>query len=312
MKVFVTGGTGLVGRRLVGRLLDRGDEVLLLTRDRQNAESVGLKEGPRLSLVKGDPAFIGSAWREAVPECDAVVNLAGENIFGKRWTDEHKKKLRDSRIGSTRNVVAAIGWAASALRPKVLVSASAIGYYGPREGDETLTEDAHPGDDFLARLCIDWEEAARGASAYGTRVVVLRIGVVLDQSGGALAQMVPPFKMFVGGPIGSGKQWFSWVHVDDVVGLIVHALDNAGVRGPLNATAPEPVRAGEFAQALGRVLGRPAWFKVPRFALRLKLGEVADVVASGQRVAPAAALRHGFAFRYEKVSDALDAELLQA
>ncbi len=339
MRVFVTGGTGLIGRRLVRRLAARGDPVVVLTRDRPRAEAAlaGLAE-PALTIVKGDPASTG-IWRESVAGCDAVVNLAGEPIFGRRWNDAVKEKIRSSRVEGTRNVVGAIGLAPAGRRPPVLVNASAIGYYGTgqppavrsepvpipgsrgssgsreaaaAEADRRLTEHSHPGTDFLAQVCVAWEDAARAATAHGTRVVVVRTGVVLAPEGGALAQMVPAFKLYLGGPAGDGEQWFSWVHVDDVVGLILHALDVAAVRGPVNATGPEPVRMKDFARDLGRILGRPSWFKVPRFALRLRFGEVADVILASARVTPVAAEAAGYLFKFATARAALEDCLMES
>jgi hypothetical protein len=303
MKYFVTGGSGLIGRRLVQRILGRGDEAVVLTRDRAHCHDVGLG-GSRIELVKGDGAHLG-AWREQVAGAAVVVNLAGEGLFEKRWDDAEKAKIRATRVEMTKNIVAAIGNAPKDERPGVLVSASAVGYYGPRDDDEPLAESARAGSDFLAGICVEWEEAARMASAYGTRVVVLRLGVVLAADGGALARMVPAFRAFVGGPVGSGEQWFPWIHVDDAVGLILYAIDHPEVRGPVNAVAPSAVRAKEFAAALGAALGRPSWLKVPRFLLKLGLGEAADVVATGQRVVPKAATEAGYIFRYKELAPAL-------
>jgi len=303
MQVFIAGGSGVIGRRLVHKVTTRGDEAVVLTRDRQRAEAAGIK-GKGISLVKGDSTFL-HAWRESIAGSGVVVNLAGEGLFERRWDEEFKRKVRATRIETTKNIVAAIGNAPSAQRPKVLVNASAVGFYGSKPGDDPLSETARPGDDFVAKLCVEWEEAARMASAYGTRVVVVRIGIVLSPDGGALPRMAGAFKAFVGGAVGDGTQWFSWVHVDDVVGLILYAIDRAEVRGPVNATAPVPVRAGEFASALGKALGRPSWLNVPRALLRLRYGEGADIIASGQRVVPTAALEHGYIFRYREVGDAL-------
>jgi len=307
MRVFVTGGTGLVGTRLVRACCARGDEAVVLTREPSAAAAARLASLGRVRLVPGDPAQTG-AWQDEVRGCDAVIHLAGENIFSKRWGAEEKALIRSSRVLGTRNVVAAIGRAPADLRPKTLVNASAVGYYGFR-GDEELAEDGEPGSDFLASVCAEWEEEARAASAHGTRVVVVRIGIVLDPSGGALRNMLPAFQMFLGGPVGSGKQWLSWIHAEDLVGLILFAVDRPEISGPLNAVAPEPVRMGAFAKALGAALGRPSWLRVPAFALRLALGEVAEVLLHGQRVVPRKALEAGYKFRYENVEAALRAAL---
>lgn len=302
MRVFVTGGTGLIGRRLVGRLLERKDQVTVLTRRFAEARQ---QLGTEVDLVEGNPAQAGD-WTGAVGGCDAVVHLAGENVFARRWNEAFKKVLHDSRVVSTQNVVQALARKPKADdgRPKVLVNASAIGYYGPR-GDEELAEDAPPGDDFLARLCIDWEKAARGAEPLGVRLAIVRVGVVLDPNGGALAKLLTPFKLGVGGPAGTGRQWMSWIHHDDMIGLFLLALDDARAAGPLNGTAPNPVTNRDFSKALGKVLHRPAFMPVPTFALKLRFGEVADVLVTGQRVLPKRALALGYAFKFPTVEAAL-------
>jgi uncharacterized protein (TIGR01777 family) len=274
MRIFLTGGTGLVGSRLIDRLTERGDQIILLTR-RPEAAKQGVCA--KCTVVEGDPTVQGG-WMDAIANCDAVVHLAGEGIFGRRWTAEFKELLRTSRVQGTGNVAEAVRRAPPLGdgRPRVLVSASAIGYYGPR-GDEPLDESAPPGDDFLARVCVEWEAAARPAREAGARVVWLRIGIVLDPKGGALKKMKPPFMMFVGGPIGSGKQFMSWIHHEDLTGLILLALDNPQAEGPLNATAPNPVTNKQFSRALGGVLGRPSFLPAPAFALKVLLGESADM-----------------------------------
>ncbi len=283
MRVFVTGGTGLVGSVLIPRLRERGDAVVALTRRPEQAKQA---LGEQVTIVAGDPMQTGP-WMDAVESCDAVVHLAGEGIFNRRWSAEFKQLLRDSRIKSTENVVAALGKSPRRQdgSPKVLVNASAIGYYGPH-GEEEITEESPPGSDFLALTCVDWEKAARKAEQAGVRVVLLRVGVVLAKHGGALAKMLTPFKMFVGGPVGSGRQVMSWIHIDDLAGEILFALDHPEVTGPLNGTAPHPVTNKEFSKALGKVLHRPSFMKTPGFMLRVMLGEVAGVITTGQRVLP--------------------------
>jgi uncharacterized protein (TIGR01777 family) len=302
MKVFVTGGTGLIGSRLVPRLRERGDGVVVLTR----RPAVARERLPAdCTFVEGDPMHPGP-WMDALADCDGVINLVGENIFARRWNEEFKVLLHDSRVKSTQHVVQALARSprTPAGQAKVLVNASAIGYYGPR-GDEELTEDSPPGDDTLARLCIDWEDAARAAEPTGVRVSQVRIGVVLAREGGALAQMLPPFKMGVGGPVGSGKQWVSWIHRHDVVGILLLALDNAQVRGPINATAPNPVTNRELAKALGRALHRPSFLPVPGFALQLRFGQVAEILTTGQRVLPNKAQAAGYSFVFPALDGAL-------
>lgn len=311
MRVFVTGGTGLVGSHLVKRLRDRGDHVMLLTRRPDAATSFA---GPNCAIIPGDPTQPGT-WVHAVADCDAVVNLAGEGLFNRRWNQEFKDQIRTSRVKATENIVAALGQSGTAAtvsdrpvsreaRRRVLVNASAIGIYGPH-GDEELSEDSLPGNDFLATVCVDWEKAAEPAAAHGVRLVLLRTGIVLAKDGGALKQMLTPFKMFVGGPVGDGKQWMSWIHIDDEVGLILYALDNAGVNGPLNATAPKPVTNRDFATALGKTLGRPSFMPTPGFMLGFMLGESAQIVTSGQRVLPRKAIDTGYQFKFTDVEAAL-------
>lgn len=298
MRVFITGGTGLVGSRLVRTLHDRGDQPVVLTRRPDFARR---EMGPLAEIVAGDPMTPGD-WTEELRRCDAVVHLAGEGVFNRRWNADFKETLRKSRVDTTRHVVDALRGEGNDCR--ILVNASAIGFYGAH-GDEELTEDSAAGNDFLARLCIDWEEEARKASGLGVRTTLLRVGVVLDPKGGALAKMLTPFKMFVGGKVGSGRQVVSWIDHEDMVGLILFALDDDRVEGPLNATAPNPVTNKQFAKALGRALHRPSIFPTPGFMLRLALGEVANVVTMGQRVLPRKALDLGYRFRFTEIDAAL-------
>jgi uncharacterized protein (TIGR01777 family) len=296
MRITVTGATGLIGSRLVRALQGRGDEVTVLSRDPQKARA-----------ALGDvEAF---AWRplderaptQALNGRDAVAHLAGENI-AQRWTDESKRRIHDSRELGTRNLVA--GLAAAEPRPRTLVSASGVDYYGPR-GDEPLTEDATPGDDYLARVCVVWEREAQAAGELGVRVVNLRTAVVLDQSGGALAKMLPFFRLGIGGPVAGGRQYLPWIHVDDIVGLYLAGLDDVSWSGPFNAAAPDPPTNRDFSRALGRALRRPALAPVPGFAVRLLYGEMAEIVIAGQRVVPSRALEHGYAFRQKDLDAAL-------
>ena len=291
MRVLVTGGTGFIGAALCHALTGAGHAVTVVTRD---------------------PAHIAAAaigWervRGAVRENDALVNLAGEPLGSRRWSVRQKEFIRQSRVLATRTLVDAI--AAAEPRPRVLVNASAVGYYGPRD-DEPLDESAGPGAGFLADVCRAWEQEALRAEDLGLRVVRLRLGVVLAADGGALARMLPPFRAFVGGPIGSGRQWMSWIHRDDVTGIVVDALANDGYHGPVNATAPQPVTNRDFAKLLGRTLARPAWLPTPAFALRLALGEMAELLLSGQRVLPGIAERLAYQWRYPELSGALRASV---
>jgi uncharacterized protein (TIGR01777 family) len=302
MRVFVTGGTGLVGSRLVKRLASRGDEVLLLTRRPAVARDLF---GPGVTAVEGDPTQPGD-WMTKATGSDGVLSLVGENIFARRWSAAFKQLLVDSRVKSTQNIVQALSGAPRRAdgSPKVLVSASAIGIYGPR-GDEVLTEDGPVGSDFLASLCLEWEKAAQAVESSGVRRASVRVGVVLDKAGGALAKLLTPFKLGAGGPIGSGKQWMSWIHHEDLGSLFLLALDNPRASGPLNGTAPNPVTNRDFGKALGRALHRPAFLPTPAFALRLALGEVADVITTGQRVLPEKALGLGMQFRFPTIDEAL-------
>jgi uncharacterized protein (TIGR01777 family) len=302
MRVFVTGGTGLVGQRLVKRLLERGDQSVILTRRYAHARQ---QFGPDVTLVEGDPMQHGD-WMDSVADCDAVIHLAGENVFGRRWNAAFKTLLHDSRIQSTQRVVEALGRKPMRAdgQPKVLVNASAIGYYGAR-GDEELTEDNPPGSDFLANLCIEWEKAARAAESSAVRCAMIRVGVVLDKEGGALAKLLTHFKMGAGGPVGSGRQWMSWIQHADLISLFLLALDNPEARGPINGTAPHPVTNRDFGKTLGRVLHRPAFVWTPGLALRVLIGEAATLVVTGQRVLPKRALGLGYSFQYPTLEAAL-------
>ena len=297
MKIIVTGGTGLIGSKLVLRLLERGEDVTVFTR---NAESAKRKVNAT-EFVEWNPMNI-SSWIGHINGKDAIINLAGENIMKKRWDENHKKQIVQSRLITTRALVNAMHHVNE--RPSVFISASAIGYYG-FTGDATLTEESGPGKDFLAILTQKWEREAIDAEYLGIRRVSLRIGIVLAKEGGALARMLIPFKLFAGGPLGTGEQWFSWIHIDDLVNLFLFALDNENVRGSFNATAPNPVRMKEFAGALGKVLHRPALFRFPSFLLKMVLGEGAEYLTNGSKVLPVKTQAAGFKFRFEKVENAL-------
>lgn len=293
MHIVVAGGTGFLGRPLVNRLERDGHRVRVLARRPASPREVAWR-----------PDGTAGPWAAVLDEADAVINLAGESIAGGRWTAARKVRIRESRVRATRSLVAAIQQARR--RPAVLLSGSATGYYGPR-GDEPLTEASSPGDDFLAEVCRDWEtEALRAAGT--TRVVLLRTGIALEADGGALPPMALPFKLFGGGPVGSGRQYYSWIHRDDWLEMVAWALRTNSVSGPLNLTAPNPERNRDFARALGRALHRPSLLPAPAFALRLVLGEMADaLLLTGQRVLPAHAQAHGFEFRYAKLDEALAA-----
>ena len=291
MRVLVTGGTGFIGATVCHALRAAGHAVTVVSR----------RPTPG--------AFDTIGWEDLagiIGDCHGLVNLAGEPIAGRRWTPEQKARIRDSRIDATRLLVDAV--AASTARPQILVSASAVGYYGPH-GDEPLDETAPAGDDFLAGVCQAWEAEARRAEPFGLRVVTLRLGIVLATQGGALARMVTPFRAFLGGSLGDGRQWMSWIHRDDVTGLIVDILANPSYRGPVNATAPQPVTNHDFAVTLAATLARPAWLRTPAFALRLALGEMATMLLTGQRVLPAIAGTLGYHWRYPELTRALHASV---
>ncbi|MBI4525271.1 MAG: TIGR01777 family protein [Deltaproteobacteria bacterium] len=298
MRFIIAGGTGFIGETLCRRLLEAGHSLTILTRKPVPAAVLSAKKWATWDARSPGP------WEETLEGADGVVNLAGEPIAARRWTREQKKRIRESRINATRALVNAI--AQRRRKPKLLLNASAVGYYGPR-GDEIVTEESGPGNDFLGRVCHEWEQEATKAESSGAIVIRLRTGIVLGRDGGALAKMVPPFKFYVGGPLGSGKQWVPWIHLDDEVGLIQFLLENSGASGAVNATAPNPVRMKEFSDALGRVLRRPSWAPVPGFALRLLLGEMADMLLTGQQALPAQARKRGYGFRYSALEDALQA-----
>lgn len=296
--VLVTGGTGFIGRKLIEALLQRGDSVLLLTRSPERAQK-SLPKGARAAFW--DPLKEGS-WLEEVGHAQAVVHLAGEPVVT-RWTDEARKAIFASRVDSTRLLVRAMREAKE--KPSVFLCASAIGFYGPRPSDELLDESAKRGEGFLADVVEAWEKEARRAEELGIRTVRLRIGIVLGEGGGPLEKMILPFKMFAGGPIGDGNQAMSWVHADDVVGLLLFALDKPEAQGAINAVSPNPVSGKEMADAIGRVMRRPSWFRTPEAMVKLAMGEAAEVVTTGQRVIPAEAQKLGYAFRYPKLEAAL-------
>ncbi len=304
MRYVVTGATGFLGRALCLRLIEQGDEVVALSRSAESARKL-------LDERVNCHAWLGSApdeWKAALNGADVVIHLAGESLGSQRWTPEFKRRLIASRIDSTRQLVSALHDANP--RPKTLVSASAVGYYGNRF-DEPLTEESSAGKDFLADLCRQWEEESQRASEFDVRVVRLRIGIVLGD-GGTLEKMlyplpipISPWKLGFGGRLGDGRQWLPWVHIEDVVGLCLLSAQNPEAQGAINAVSPRPVSNAEFSRVLGRVLKRPAILPVPAFALRLLLGEFADVVLGGQKALPVAAQRLGYTFHYSEIEQAL-------
>jgi uncharacterized protein (TIGR01777 family) len=299
MRLFLTGASGLLGGSLIERLLAGGDQLLALTRRPRPGARTGL------TWIEGDVTEPG-AWQERIDGCEAIVHLAGEPLDARRWSAEQKQRLRHSRVAGTANVVAALSRGAA--RPRVLLTASAVGIYGAR-GEEELDEGAPPGGGFLAELCQAWETEAARASEAGVRTVCLRLAPVLSGRGGALPRMRTAFQLFAGGPIGDGRAWFPWIHEEDAIGLLLHALATERLGGPVNAVAPGLVRMGEFARALGQALRRPSWLPLPEVALRLLVGELATSLNPGMKVVPRAALAAGYPFRYPELPGALAAAL---
>ncbi|MBN3893210.1 MAG: TIGR01777 family protein [Nostoc sp. JL31] len=301
MKVAITGATGFVGSRLVQRLQGEGHTIVVLTRNTTFAQKVFPSEAfPSVEIVAYTPNASGS-WQSVIASCDGVVNLAGEPIGEGRWTPERKQEILNSRKLGTQKIVEAIANANP--KPSVLINASAIGYYGTSE-TATFDETSLSGNDFLAQVCQAWEAEARKVKDAGVRLVILRFGIVLG-NGGALGKMIPPFKLFAGGPIGSGRQWFSWIHVDDLVNLILQALTKPEIEGVYNATAPNPVRMADLSQTMGQVMNRPSWLPVPAFAIEALLGDGAIVVLEGQQVIPKRTVQTGFEYKYPNLQSAL-------
>ena len=298
MRIFMTGGKGFVGSMLTRAFCEKGHEVTVLTRtvrpDTQTKEAV--------TLIEGDPTWPGP-WQEQVPGHDVIVNLAGEPVF-KRWSKAAKERIRSSRIETTRNLVDALPDASEGVS---LLSTSAVGYYGFRR-DEALDETSSPGDDFLASICTAWEAAAKEAEKKGARVVLCRFGIILGQGGGALEKMVPIFKKGMGSPLGNGKQWVSWIHEQDLARIFLFLLENPGISGPVNCTAPQPVTNKEMTRILGDVLNRPtAMPAVPAFVIRALMGESSSLYLNGQKAQPKKLIEAGFSFRFSELEAALRA-----
>ncbi len=298
-KIVITGATGLIGSKLCKLLIDDGDELTIFSRSAEKAKG----------LIKGAVNYIewnsnSDKWKSYLEDQYAVIHLAGENVMAKRWNDEHKQRILESRVSSTKALASAI--ADLKIKPKVFISASAIGYYGNRE--DFVDEESGKGNDFLADLVDKWERASKGIEQFGIRRVCIRTGIVLDKSEGALAKMITPFKYFVGGAIGSGNQWLSWIHIDDLVSIFKFALDNE-IGGIINGVAPNAVRMKTFAKTLGRVMKRPSLFNVPSFILRIMLGEGAGSVLGGVNVKPKTLEQKGFAFIYKDIDSSLTAIL---
>lgn len=298
-RIVVTGATGLIGQHLCKRLIEQQYEVIVFSREPTSACNIVPDATDYYSWLPNDQ---DGDWVNVLDGVYGVVHLAGAPVFGKRWSPAYKMSIRDSRVVGTRNLVNAM--ASVEHKPSVFVCGSAVGYYGFRD-DTPLDESTPPGDDFLARVCVEWEQEGAKAEEAGIRTVLLRTGIVLDKREGALPQMLPPFRFFIGGPILPGSQWFSWVHIEDEVGIILLALDDERVSGPLNAVGPEPQTNRDFSATLGKAIGRPSWLPVPAFGLKLLLGEVGDMLTEGQRVVPKKAQDMGYQFHFSTAEDAL-------
>jgi uncharacterized protein len=296
--VLLTGGTGFIGRTLTRALLARGDQVTVLSRDPSSARG----RLPKGAVAVAYDPYREGPWLDELGKASAVVHLAGENV-AQRWTDEARRKIISSRVDSTRLVVE--GMRRAAKKPDVFVCASAIGIYGARPGTERLSETSSRGQGFLADVVEAWEGAAKPAESIGVRTIMLRIGIVLGEGGGPLEKMILPFKMFAGGPIGDGRHVISWIHADDVVGLILFCLDNPEAKGPINAVAPNAVTNEELAKSIGKTMHRPSWFRVPETLIRVGMGEAADFITTGQRVIPHRATELGYEFRWPNLDPAL-------
>lgn len=302
MKIAIAGGTGLVGQALTDHLIDKGHSIFILTRNTSNK-----KEKANVTYVEWLKE--SSSPETSLDGIDAFVNLAGESINSGRWTEEQKKKIIESRISSTKEINRIIGSLQN--KPEVLVNASAIGYYGTSETQTFTEKDTTPGSDFLASTVYAWEKEAEHAKADGVRTVFTRFGIVLDKDEGALPRMMLPYKMFVGGKIGSGEQWMSWVHIKDVVGAITFCLENKDIDGPVNVVSPQPKQMKDFGKTLGKVMGRPHWFPTPGFALKVALGEMSVLVLEGQKVLPTKLEEKGYNFFFSHLDDALS-DILQS
>lgn len=297
-KIIVAGGTGLIGRTLVRELADRGYEVVLLTRGSLPAALAR----PGVRAARWDGEKLGD-WAVEFESAKAVINLCGAGIADERWTEARKQELLGSRIHPLQALVQASVRCADP--PKTILTASAVGYYGDAAPDQTVTESRPRGSGYLSELCSQWEKAAQTAEPFGIRVIYLRFGIVLSTEGGALAKFVPPFRAGIGGPLGSGRQILPWIHREDAVGAVVHALEHRDLSGPVNVVSPHPVSMKDFCSALGRVMKRPSWLPVPAFVLRSLMGEAARVVLEGQRALPRKLMDAGFKFKHPEVEKAL-------
>ena len=298
MKIILTGATGLVGNNLFPKLDNEKHQIIIFSRNPERAEKILPGAAEYVYFDYNKPG----SWQKYLENSQAVIHLAGANLAGKRWSDSYKKVIYDSRIVSTKRIVQAIGECTA--KPKVFIHSSAVGIYGDR-GDEELTESSLKGNDFLANLCSDWESEAKEVEKLNVRRVSLRIGIVLSKEGGALKQFITPFKLFLGGPLGNGKQWFPWIHIDDLTNIILFSLKNESIKGAVNCASPGIVTMKDFANTLGRALKRPAIFSAPKFALKIIIGEMADAIVAGQKIAVDKLLDTGFQFEFENLEEAL-------
>jgi uncharacterized protein len=301
--IVITGATGVIGVELALKLIGRGERVVVFAR---STEAASLKIPGAAGYVKWDSDMESGEWSSFISGAKGIIHLAGKPLLESRWSEEHKAECYNSRILGTRHIVSAI--ASASEKPQVLISSSAIGYYGSFSSCEDtpdITESAGEGSDFLAKICFDWEKEARAAEKSGVRLVLLRTGIVLSTRGGMLQKMITPFRFFLGGPVGSGLQCISWIHIDDEISCIIEALDNSAYRGAINVVSPQPVSMNDFAKGLGAVLGRPSLFPVPKLVVEMLMGEGGEYAVKGQRVKPAFLQKQGFSFSYPKLSDAL-------
>jgi uncharacterized protein (TIGR01777 family) len=297
MKILMTGGTGFIGGFIALKLSELGHEVSIITRSASGKAS----DAGGIGLIEANPAIPG-AWQESVPQFDVIINLAGASIFT-IWTAKARREILESRVLTTRNIVNALS---AARKGTLLISASAVGFYGGRGGDEILDESSPPGDDFLAKVAIEWEAEAGRAEEYGVRVALARFGIVMGRNGGALGMMVPAFKKYLGGPLGSGKQWFPWIHQFDLFEIMRFLIQREDLSGPVNCTAPNPVQNRDMARILAQVLNRPAFMPaVPAFVVKTMLGEFGSVLLEGQRALPRQLLDRQFQFRFQTIQEAL-------
>ena len=297
-QIIVTGATGLIGRKLCSKLLEQGNEITIFTRNPEAAKKV----------MKGVKKYVEwnynypEEWKDYLNETDSVIHLAGTNLGAKRWNNEFKKELFNSRIESTRQLVNIIKNCEN--KPKSLITASAVGIYGDR-ADEVLIEKSNTGKEFLSNLCSEWEKEAEKSEDQNVRRVSLRIGLVLSNEGGVLKKFLPPFKIFLGGPLGNGKQWFPWIHIEDLINIFIHTIETESLQGPLNIASPGIVRMNDFATSLGKVIQRPSFFQVPKIILKIAVGEFANAIVSGQKVSVTKLLNSGYEFKFENLEDAL-------